>query len=87
MTGENPLLPAAYDIVWTCGSVIALVLLVWALVRWFRIRSHSNSVLTDLVTIAAFVIFPLIGPAAYLIATWNRRRTGATTAPANASTV
>lgn len=62
----SPLVPAAYDIAWTIVVTVGVVLLVMALVRWFR---STESGFRSLLHILVILFVPLVGPAAYLFAT------------------
>ncbi len=61
-----------YDYLWTVIAVIAIALLGAALNRWFR-ASQS-----EVLALVAIVIVPIIGPAAYLLATSHGREQGET---------
>lgn len=69
---ENPLLPAAYDVIWS-GIVVALVaLLVWALVSIYR--SDLDAVAKLVWAIIVFLL-PVVGPICWFVI--ESRRSGA----------
>ncbi|WNB84669.1 hypothetical protein [Cellulomonas sp. ATA003] len=62
--GTSVFLPAAYDVAWSLVVLGHAVLLLIALVQWFRARGTPAGGVLDVLVI---VLVPLIGPAAYLI--------------------
>lgn len=58
-----------YDAAWTVVAVVGVVLLVVALRRWFS--AHGSGLLA-LVEVAVIWFVPILGPAAYLLATAPR---------------
>lgn len=65
----NPLVPTAYDVGCTVLTVAALVLMVVALIAWFREHRAGWRGWGEL---AVIVLVPVVGALAYLI---SRRRT------------
>ncbi len=63
----NPLMPAAYDLVWSAVALVAFGLVVWAVVSLSRRARHlpSRVVLTWALVI---VVVPVLGPVAWLAA-------------------
>ena len=73
MTGAL-LLPAAYDVAWSLVALAQVVLVLAALVQWFRARATGEAGLLELV---AVVVVPVLGPLAYLLARRGAARTRA----------
>lgn len=65
---SHPFMPAMYDVVWSVTALGGLVLLAIALVRWF---GSATSGLRSVAEVAVIVLLPILGPAAYLVATWS----------------
>lgn len=63
----NPLVPTAYDLVWSAIAIAALILLVIALVSIGRNRRALTSMQALVWTLLA-VFVPVIGPVAWLLA-------------------
>ncbi len=63
----NPLIPAAYDIVWSIATVGLLVLLVAALISIGRAGRGIGSVAVLGWTLLA-ILLPLLGPLAWFLA-------------------
>ncbi len=73
----NPLVPAAYDVVWSVVALCALALALVALVRWWRRRESAAAML---LWFAVILLLPVAGPLAYLAHTsapGGRARDGA----------
>ncbi|MGO2745972.1 PLD nuclease N-terminal domain-containing protein [Microbacterium sp.] len=64
-TENNPLLPAAYDVVWSVAVLGALLLLVIALVSLSRTAKRITSFHALIWTLAAIFI-PYVGPLSWL---------------------
>lgn len=81
----NPLIPAAYDIIWAGVTLLLLVVLVAALVSIARARKGLSA--GHALAWTAIVIFvPLVGPLAWLFI-GRRARTADTLAPAADSAI
>jgi hypothetical protein len=67
MDATNPLMPAAYDLVWSGLAVVVLGLAVWAIVSLCRSAGwlSSTSVLMWVIVILAV---PVLGPVSWLAA-------------------
>lgn len=65
LRSANPLVPAAYDIVWSTVCVVMLALLVVALVSIARSARRLSSARALLWTLLAIFV-PLVGPSAWL---------------------
>ncbi|HLR95527.1 MAG TPA: hypothetical protein VK053_13450 [Jiangellaceae bacterium] len=55
-----------YDVLWSVAALVGICLLALALVRWSRSQQTG---LRSLLELAVIVFLPIIGPAAYLVAT------------------
>ena len=62
---ENPLLPAAYDVIWSGVVVLLVVLLIWAMVSIARSRLDPR---VRLVWAMVLLLLPVVGPICWLIA-------------------
>ena len=62
---ENPLLPAAYDVIWSGVVVLLVVLLIWAMVSIARSRLDPR---VRLVWAIIVLLLPVVGPICWLIA-------------------
>lgn len=63
-TAQSPLVPTAYDIVWTLVMVAVVAMLIAGL--WFLLRDKYPP-LTTLLWMLAMLTFPVIGPAVFLL--------------------
>lgn len=68
---ENPLLPAAYDIVWSCVVLLMIALLIWALIGIARSGIDPR---VRLAWALVVVLLPLVGPICWLVARPRRER-------------
>ncbi|MFZ2274906.1 PLDc N-terminal domain-containing protein [Corynebacterium variabile] len=64
-TTGNPLVPDGYDVFWSVLTLVAVVLLFVAFLRWYRTKSQLS---TGEATVWFFVVFlvPFLGAASYL---------------------
>ena len=62
---ENPLLPAAYDVIWSGVVVLLVVLLIWAMVS---IARSGLAPRVRLVGAIIVLLLPVVGPICWLIA-------------------
>ena len=62
---ENPLLPAAYDVIWSGVVVLLVVLLIWAMVSIARSRLDPR---VRLVWAMVLLLLPVVGPICWLAA-------------------
>ncbi|WP_167194453.1 PLD nuclease N-terminal domain-containing protein [Brevibacterium pigmentatum] len=62
---ENPLLPAAYDVIWSGVVVLLVVLLIWAMVSIARSGLDPR---VRLVWAMIVLLLPVVGPICWLIA-------------------
>lgn len=63
----NPLMPPAYDLVWSTISIAAIVMLIIALVSLSRNRAELTAQQASL-WVLLMIFLPLIGPFAWLLA-------------------
>jgi len=61
---NQPLVPNGYDIAWTIAALISFAVLMVALTVWSRTRRDGGGSVAEVLMI---VLFPIIGPAAYLL--------------------
>ncbi len=71
----NPILPTNYDVLWGLAAALGAALFIVALVVWFADRSDTPRRVLDL---AALVMIPVVGPAAFLAARLWRSRAART---------
>lgn len=62
---KHPLLPAAYDVIWSGVVVLLVVLLIWAMVSIARSRLDPR---VRLVWAMVLLLLPVVGPICWLIA-------------------
>ena len=62
---KHPLLPAAYDVIWSGVVVLLVVLLIWAMVSIARSRLDPR---VRLVWAIIVLLLPVVGPICWLIA-------------------
>ena len=62
---KHPLLPAAYDVIWSGVVVLLVVLLIWAMVSIARSRLDPR---VRLVWAMIVLLLPVVGPICWLIA-------------------
>ena len=62
---KHPLLPAAYDMIWSGVVVLLVVLLVWAMVSITRSRLDPR---VRLVWAMVLLLLPVVGPICWLAA-------------------
>ncbi len=63
----NPLMPAAYDLVWSGLAVVAFGLAVWGIVSLSRSAARLSSTMV-LVWALVILLVPVLGPVAWLAA-------------------
>jgi len=63
----KPLMPAAYDLVWSAVSLVAFGLAVWAMVSLSRRARHLSPTVV-LVWALVIVVVPVLGPVSWLAA-------------------
>ncbi len=63
----NPLMPAAYDLVWSAVALVAFGLVVWAVVSLSR-RARPLPSRVVLTWALVIVVVPVLGPVAWLAA-------------------
>ncbi len=63
----NPLMPAAYDLVWSAVALVAFGLVVWAIVSLSR-RARPLPSRVVLMWALVIVVVPILGPVAWLAA-------------------
>ncbi len=63
----NPLIPAAYDLVWSGLAVVAFGLAVWGIVSLSRRARQLSSTLV-LVWALVILLVPVLGPVSWLAA-------------------
>ena len=74
----NPLVPTAYDVVWSAVMLVPLVLAIAALVSLARSRASLTATQT-LGWVLLILLIPLLGAIAWLVA--GRARTAVPSAP------
>ena len=62
---KHPLLPAAYDVIWSGVVVLLVVLLIWAMVSIARSRLDPR---VRLVWAMVLLLLPVVGPICWLAA-------------------
>ena len=62
---KHPLLPAAYDVIWSGVVVLLVVLLIWAMVSIARSRLDPRVIL---VWAMVLLLLPVVGPICWLAA-------------------
>ncbi|WP_295854188.1 PLD nuclease N-terminal domain-containing protein [uncultured Microbacterium sp.] len=67
MDAVNPLMPAAYDLVWSAVALVAFGLVVWAIVSLSR-RARPLPSRVVLMWALVIVVVPILGPVAWLAA-------------------
>ncbi|MGC2940404.1 MULTISPECIES: PLD nuclease N-terminal domain-containing protein [unclassified Brevibacterium] len=70
---ENPLLPAAYDIVWSGVVLLMIALLVWTLISIARSGMEAPAKLAWVIIV---FLLPLIGPICWLAARPKKENSG-----------
>lgn len=62
---ENPLLPAAYDVIWSGVVLVLVVLLIWAMVSIARSGLDPR---VRLVWAIIVLLLPVVGPICWFVA-------------------
>ena len=66
----NPLLPTAYDIIWSVSVLVAVAMLAWTLVSIARSSMDSPA---KLAWVLIVLLLPIIGPICWLVARPQKR--------------
>ena len=66
----NPLLPTAYDIIWSVSVLVAVAMLAWTLVSIARSGMDSSA---KLAWVLIVFLLPVIGPICWLVVRPQKR--------------
>ena len=66
----NPLLPTAYDIIWSVSVLVAVAMLTWTLVSIARSGMDSSA---KLAWVLIVFLLPVIGPICWLVVRPQKR--------------